>query len=142
MHIRLSRFFKEENQSRRDFLKWWWGRALLGVGGLWLGIVMFIPLAYLFNGGFQHQTAVSVLDFFQTIVMKNPFEPFVLYGKWLWHVLFFEPSHTTWSSYFAWRILLIPTIWFVWVEVHFITENPHQFTPQTMGMGRAAKVPI
>ena len=141
MHIRLSRFFKEENQSRRDFLKWWWGRALLGVGGLWLGIVMFIPLAYLFNGGFQHQTAVSVLDFFQTIVMKNPFEPFVLYGKWLWHVLFFEPSHTTWSSYFAWRILLVPTIWFVWVEVHFITENPHQFTPQTMGMGRVAKVP-
>lgn len=140
MHLRLSRFFKEENQSRRDFLKWWWWRALLGLGGLWIGILFFMPLAYLFAGGWQDATWLSIQGFLKTTFTENIFYPFVLYGKWLWNVLFFEPRHVTWSSYFSWRILLIPTIWFVWKEVHFITENPNQFTPQTMGMGRVAKV--
>lgn len=141
MHLRLSRFFKEENQSRRDFLKWWWWRALLGVGGLWVGILLFIPITYLLTYGWQYATWQAVVDFFRTSITQNIFHPFVLYGKWLWHVLFFEPRHVTWSSYFAWRILLIPTIWFIWIEVRFITENPNQFMPQTKGMGRVAKIP-
>lgn len=140
LHLHLSRYFKEENQSRRDFLKWWWWRALLGIVGLWGGILICIPLSYLFVGGFELETWEKAHTFYKTTFHENIFYPFVLFGKWLFHVLFFEPRHTTWSSYFAWRILIIPTAWFLWAEFHFITENPHQFTPQTKGMGRVANV--
>ncbi len=140
MHIRWSRFFKEQNKSRRDFLKWWWWRALLGILGFWVSILIFMPVAYFFAGGWDALTGEAVVNFFQITFTHNPFYPFVRFGQWLYHIFSSEPRHTTWSSYFAWRILLIPTIWFLWMEANFITENPNQFTPQVNGMGRVANV--
>ena len=58
--------FKPENVSRRNALKWWSWRALLGIVGLWGLLLLFIPLMiYLLNPQGFDSAWITILKYWK-----------------------------------------------------------------------------
>lgn len=137
MRFKIFRF-KPESISRRNSLKWWWWRALLGVFGFWLALLIFVPVMVLMvKGGMENGWPLTV-GFWKQTFTHNLFLPFVAYGRWMWEYISNEPRHTTWSSFFAWKLFLIPSAAFVWYQLWLPVRNPYFWAPQTFGDGREA----
>lgn len=132
--------FKEETQSRRDFLKWWWWRALIGIPLFWAMLVVAWTVTFLIGGGFGADNWEVIARFFKTTFSDNIFYPFARYIDWVVAMIAREPRHTTWQSFFAWRFMLVPTGLILWYEFRTLAENPYQFTPQVQGEGRQANL--
>lgn len=137
MRFRVFRF-TEEKQSRRDALKWWYWRALLGILGLWLFLLIWMPLTMLMITTQWGQIGVIFVTYLSETFSGDYFKPFVSYGKWLWAYIALEPRHVTWLSFFAWKMPLFPLGLFMWYEFYLFMKNPHFFDPQTFGDGREA----
>ena len=138
MRFRIFKF-KPENVSRRNALKWWSWRALLGIVGLWGLLLLFIPLMiYLLNPQGFDSAWITILKYWKKTFTEDIFLPFTAYGKWLWNYIAHEPRHKTWASFFAWKLPIIPTGLFIWYQLLIPIKNPYFFAPQTFGDGREA----
>ena len=134
MVIRLA----PEKQSTRDCLKWWWWRALAGFGFLWLMLLFFIPFSVVISYHLSIESWALIPRYILNVFSGDFLLPFRNYGTWIWGYLFHEPLHYNWYSYFAWRIMLIPTMAFVFYHLILFHYNPYYLLPQRFGDGRVA----
>lgn len=138
MRFRIFRFAPEK-VSRRNALKWWSWRAILGIIGLWGLLLIFIPLMiYLLNVGDFQSAWKTILSYWKKTFSGDIFLPFEAYFKWLWNYIAHEPRHKTWSSFFAWKVPIIPMGLFIWYQLLMPVKNPYFWAPQTFGDGREA----
>ncbi len=134
MVIRLA----PEKQSTRDCLKWWSWRALVGIGILWGLLLVFVPFSMVISRYFTIESWSIIPDYLSFIINGDLMLPFRNYGQWIVDYLFNEPRHYNWYSYFAWRIMLVPTFLFLGYEFLLFHQNPHHLFPQRFGTGREA----
>lgn len=138
MRFRLFRF-KEESISTRNCLKWWSWRALLGIFAFWVLLLIFVPLMiYLLGASSWEEAEPTILNFWKKTFTENIFLPFKAYGLWFWEYISNEPKHTTWSSFFSWKLPMIPGGIFFLYELWLPSKNPYFLAPQTFGDGREA----
>lgn len=134
MVIRL----KPENISTRNCLKWWFWRALIGFGILWGLLIIFVPLSVVISTHFANDSWNFLIDYIAQIIKGDLWMPFRHYGAWITGYLWNEPRHYNWYSFFAWRIMLIPTFLFLAYEFVLFILNPYYLAPQIFGDGREA----
>ncbi len=130
--------FAPEKQSTRDCLKWWSWRALIGFGILWGLLVFFIPFSIVIAHHFSPESWKQFPIYIGKIIQGDLWMPYRNYGTWIADFLFDEPRHYNWYSFFAWRIMLIPTGLFLGYEFILFHLNPHFLLPQRFGDGREA----
>lgn len=131
-------FFKPEDQSRRDCLKWWSWRALIGIVIFWAILILFVPFSSVIINQFEEGSWDFVKQFWSQVLNGNLFLPFRGYQDWLLGFIWDEPRHTTWYSFFGWRLMLIPTFLFLAYEFSLFILNPYYLAPQIFGDGREA----
>lgn len=136
-HFKIFRF-KEESESTRKALKFWWWRALLGVVLLWLLLLLWVPFTFAAIKGYWGELGGIYASYFKAIFSGNIFLPFSTYWKSLVEWITNEPRHTTWGSFFAWKLPIIPVGLFLWYELMIPVKNPYFLAPQTFGDGRVA----
>lgn len=130
--------FKPQNQSTRDCLKWWFWRALIGFGILWALLIIFVPLSIIISTHFSSDSWNFLIDYIAQILKGDLGMPFRHYKSWIVGYLWDEPRHYNWYSFFAWRIMLVPTFLFLAYEFVLFILNPHYLEPQIFGDGREA----
>lgn len=135
MVIRLA----PEKQSTRDCLKWWSWRAIAGFGFLWLMLLFFIPFSVVISYHFSVESWSLIPNYIVRVLSQDLWLPFRDYGTWIVGYLFNEPLHYNWYSYFAWRIILLPTMLFVAYHLVLFHYNPYFLFPQRFGDGRVAE---
>ena len=126
-------------ESRRNAIKWWSWRALIGVMILWALLLFFLPFCLWLQPSYQGSLWSVVSAFWKQTVTQNLFFPLKAWWGWLTSYLFREPIHTQWSSFFAWKLPLIPTMAFVLYEIWLFVQNPFTMDDQTFGSGREAR---
>ncbi len=134
MAIRL----KEENQSRRNCLKWWSWRALAGLVVFWAVLLFLMPLTLLMINRFAPGSADFYAHYLDRVWGGDVFLPLIDFGRWFVSLVAHEPRHTTWISFFAWKLPLLPLALFIWFQLWIVSINPFHFAPQTFGDGREA----
>ena len=130
---------KAEYAERRAALKWWGWRTLIGVMIFWSLLLMFEPIV----GFWAQKTGMSfwayTKGFLYHSTVENMLFPFQFYGRWLEGFLFHEPPHLTWHSFFMWRLLLVPTFFFILYELWLMVLNPHTMAVQFFGSDHEAR---
>ncbi len=132
-------FFSDAFESRRNSLKWWWWRALIGFIILWILYLFFLPFCFWLDPIYTETLGHSYSSFWTTTLMKNLFFPFQQGWKWFYNLIFHEPRHYVWSSFFAWKLPLIPTFLFFMYELWLFVLNPYTFADQTFGDTHVAR---
>lgn len=132
------KWFKEENESTRKCLKWWAGRSLIGLGLFWLILSFVMPLTLIMINRFSEGSAAFYGSYLLKILSGEIFLPLSDFGRWLITYAMNEPRHTTWLSFFAWKVPLVPAGFFVWYQLWVMSVNPYHLAPQTFGDGREA----
>lgn len=119
-------------QDRRDSIKWWSWRAALGIAAFWLLLALLMPfLFFCFNEG-EFGLLFSYADYWKRMA-GDIFLPLRDYWKWLMRLITDEPVHTTWRSFFLWRILALPSL-ALWIyEFWLPVRNPYSFEAQFFG---------
>ncbi len=131
MRIVMNYAFKEKRQALR-YLAFW---TLVCLLIFWLVLFLTLPLAYWIGTASTDGALV-----FMNKALHNPFYVWEQYSRWLWNLWLNEPRHFTWTSFFMWRLNLLPTLAFVMGFVYFLTYNPYDYRPQYFGYGREARV--
>ncbi len=126
-------------ESRRNALKWWSWRALIGVVILWALLLFVLPFSlYLLPS--EKGDFLSVLArFWQQTLTGDLLLPFKTFGRWVKEYAFDEPIHQTWASFFAWKLPIVPTMAFVFYEIWLFILNPFTMADQTFGTGHEAR---
>ena len=132
-------FFSDAFESRRNSLKWWWWRALIGIVVLWVLYLFFLPFCFWLDPIYTETLGHSYSSFWTTTLTKNIFFPFQQGWKWFYNLIFHEPRHYVWSSFFAWKLPLIPTFLFFMYELWLFVLNPYTFADQTFGDTHVAR---
>ena len=132
-------FFDSKYFARRSALKWWWWRALAGFMILWAFYLFLLPFSEWLMPLYEYSLWNSYLSFWGKVLAGNFFWPWVAGWRWFVDYLFHEPLHYTWSSFFAWKLPLIPTFFFFVYELWLFVLNPFTFQDQTFGSGHEAR---
>lgn len=131
--------FLKPKKFAMNCIKWWFWRALIGFMILWSLLLFFVPFAtVIWKGIGSAQAWLELWEYILKTVNEDILQPYRGYGKWLKLYFFDEPTHYTWTSYFAWRILLVPTFLFLYYEFMICYLNPFFLAPQSFGDGREA----
>ncbi len=130
--------WSEEKESTRSALKWWFWRFLVGFGILWALLCFFVPMSAVIGMHFSDSSWHLLIDYYKQIAHGDIGLPFRNYGEWWEAYLWEEPRHYTWYSFFAWRLLLLPTLLFVGYQFALFVKNPYHLDPQMFGTGREA----
>lgn len=111
-----------------------------GVGFLffWALTGLFLILAYLIGESFDAASLSRMGQFFHQI-LHQPTLILTTYIDWFGRYLLHEPLHTTWASFFAWKIPLIPLALYVLWCFAMVGYNPYEYAPQYFGTGRVAR---
>ncbi len=134
MPIRLA----PEKASTRNALKWWFWRFWVGIGIFWALLSIFVPFSMVIGMHFSTESWDLMADYYKRVVLGDLGLPFRSYGQWLEAFLWEEPLHYTWYSFFAWKLLLFPTLLFLGFEFTLFIKNPYHLAPQTFGDAREA----
>ncbi len=128
-------------QSRRNSIKWWSWRALIGIMVLWGTLLIIMPFSlWLMPENDKPLTQVIALFWTNTTTQDLSY-PFQMFSNWFYDYLFNEPKHFIWSSFFAWKLPLLPLGGFVFYELWLFVLNPFTFQDQTFGSGHEARPP-
>ncbi len=125
-------------QSRRNAIKWWSWRALIGVMILWALMLFFMPFCLWLQPDYKGTFWFVVSEFWDKTFTQDVFFPLQAWWGWISAYLFREPTHYKWSSFFAWKLPLIPTMGFVFYEIWLFVLNPFTMADQTFGTGHEA----
>lgn len=131
-------FFSEAFEVRRQSLKWWWWRALIGIVLLWVMYLFVLPFAQWLNPLTIDKLGVCYGRFWQASFSDLAF-PFVTAWHWFTDFVSDEPRHITWDSFFAWRLPLLPTFLFFMYELWICVLNPYTIQDQTFGSTHEAR---
>ena len=134
----FSDFFEPKFESRRKALKWWWWRALLGIALLWILYLFILPFCEWLTPQNKEYLSNVYAVFWKKTLVGNLLFPFQSAGHWFYAHMFNEPRHYVWSSFFAWKLPLIPTLLFVMYELWLFVLNPYTMADQTFGDGKEA----
>ncbi len=129
--------FKDGFQSTHDAIKWWYWRAFLGLFLLWGFLVFLVPLTGVIYNEFSYESWQNYFNFLYNLQF-DPLIPLKQYKSWFYDYMFNEPYHYTWSSFFAWRLLLLPTLGFVSYQFYLFHLNPFHLDPQLFGADHEA----
>ena len=116
--------FLKPEKFAMNCIKWWFWRALVGVMIFWFLLLFFVPFATVIWKGFSFEAWKELWDYVIQTLEGDLLQPFRGYNKWLGIYFFSEPRHTTWQSFFTWRILLLPTFIFLYYEFMICYVNP------------------
>ena len=131
----MSYAFKERRKALA-YLAFW---TLVCLLVLWVVLLCVLPLAYCIGNNFSPSALKTTSSFFEK-ALHNPFYVWNEYFKWFWKLWLYEPKHFTWTSFFMWRLPLLPTLCFWLAFVYFLAYNPYDYRPQYFGYGREARV--
>lgn len=137
MRFRVFRF-TEEKQGRRDCLKWWALRTLLGIICFWALLAVWMPMTVVIITWAWSNPFSIFGDYFSEIIHGEYMKPFKTFGTWMWAYILGEPRHVTWRSFFGWKLPFIPLGLFMWYQLYLFIRNPYYLAPQTFGDGREA----
>ena len=126
-------FFDEKFESRRNALKWWWWRALIGFVILWILYLFTLPFCEWLKPLNEKTLGELYQVFWVKTLTRDLLLPFKTAGSWFYDYHFHEPRHYVWSSFFAWKLPLIPTFLFFMYELWLFVLNPYTFKDQTFG---------
>ena len=70
----------------------------------------------------------------------NPFMAFNVYGTWLVEFITQEPLHFTWTSFFGWRLPLLPACIAGFYVAYHVIMNPFEYGPQYYGSAHEARL--
>ena len=130
--------FLKPKKFAMNAVKWWFWRALIGIMIFWVLLTFFIPFSSVIANHFSGESWEYLWNYVLDVASGNLLRPFTGYFIWLETYTFSEPLHITWTSYFAWRILLFPTFLFLGYEFMLFILNPFFLAPQIFGDGREA----
>jgi len=132
-------FFDSKFDSRRKALKWWWWRALCGIMLLWISYLFILPFAEWLMPLNDKKATTIYGAFWGKTLTKDLFLPLKAGWNWFWLYIFHEPRHFVWSSFFAWKLPLVPTFFFFMYEFWLFVLNPYTMSDQTFGSGHEAR---
>ena len=132
-------FFAEKYDERRKALKWWYWRALLGLLGFTVLNVIILPFAKWLDPLETRSLGAVYGHFFSITFHENWLFPLTSGFKWFQLYLFSEPRHYVWSSFFAWKIPLIPLFSLFMYELWLFVWNPYTMADQTFGSTHVAR---
>lgn len=130
--------FLKPEKIAMNCIKWWYWRALIGLMIFWALLTFFVPFADVIWYDFSKESWINLAKYVKHTVSEDLLMPYRHYFDWLEIYFFSEPTHTTWYSYFRWRILLLPTFLFLGYEFMLFILNPFYLMPQSFGDGREA----
>lgn len=126
-------------QSRRNAIKWWSWRALIGVMILWAFMLFLMPFCLWLQPDYKGTLGTVISEFLERTFSQDIFFPLKAWTSWIHSYVFREPLHYKWSSFFAWKLPLLPTMGFVFYEIWLFVLNPFTMADQTFGEGREAR---
>ena len=135
----LFNFFGEAFEIRRKCIKWWFGRALAGVVMLWVLFLFILPFCDWLNPMNDITLGAAYRAFWGQTLHGHFAYPMTRGGMWLYTYITNEPRHTTWESFFAWKIPLLPLLFFTMYELWLFVLNPYTFADQRFGSTHAAR---
>ncbi len=135
----LFNFFGEAFEIRRKCIKWWFGRALAGVVMLWVLFLFILPFCDWLNPMNDITLGAAYRAFWGQTLHGHFTYPMTRGGMWLYTYITNEPRHTTWVSFFAWKIPLLPLLFFTMYELWLFVLNPYTFADQRFGSTHAAR---
>ena len=130
--------FLKPKKFAMNCIKWWFWRALIGIMIFWALLLFFVPFSFVIKESFSSQSWLWLVSYVKEVASSDLLKPYRDYFEWLGIYFFNEPIHTTWRSYFMWRILLFPTFLFLGYEFMLFILNPFYLAPQSFGDGREA----
>lgn len=110
----------------------------LGFLVFWVTAALFITLAVLVGGSFSAHAFSQISEFWADSI-QSPVFILKTYFSWFSDYIFNEPRHTTWASFFKWKIPLIPMMAYVLFCGFMIGYNPYDYRPQYFRSGREAR---
>ena len=124
--------------ERRKALKWIGLRVFIGFL-IFYGVLYFwLPFCNMIGDGFDALSFERAKLFWKEALL-SPSMIWDRYLDWLWIFMFETPRHTTWSSFFAWNLPLVPTAAFVWSSYYFLVVSPHDLSVKYFGSSHYAR---
>ena len=133
MRAAMSYAYTERHKAIRYVLVHWFVCLLV----FWLVLWIFLPLSHYVSGHFSEKSLEEVLKFFNRSV-HNPLVVWKEFGGWFKTFWLDEPAHYSWYSFIGWRLPLLPMLVLVMFAMHYVVDNPYDYTPHYFGYGRVA----
>ncbi|MDR2901990.1 MAG: type IV secretory system conjugative DNA transfer family protein [Lactobacillales bacterium] len=113
-------------------MKWGIKWTVPGILVFWAMLYILVPVSLLLVNHFADGWRAFAAQYFGRIHDGEIFLPVSDYFKWLADYFVREPKHTSWYSFFAWKILLIPTVLFIGYEIYLYIKNPYRIKGQAL----------